>query len=238
MKKISLLMLIFALGILLVAGGFSNPGYAKGSKKKAAQVEQKATKPATSKKTVTSNKATTKTATTVNTRTTAKTGSANETDALLRSIGTSQAEIQAMIKQSAASATSASPAAGEQINWQVISGGGGFSSSTNFKMVGVIGQTAVGMASSTNFNLNQGFLQNFSSAGCCVTPGDYTHDGTFNIADVTAGISRIFSGGVAPACQDEADANGDNTYNIADVTFGIARIFSGGPAPVCGTTGS
>ncbi len=74
--------------------------------------------------------------------------------------------------------------------------------------------------------------------GCCDTPGDYTNDGSFNIADVTAGIARIFSGGVAASCQDEADANGDNTFNIADVTFGIARIFSGGPAPVCGTTGS
>ncbi len=74
--------------------------------------------------------------------------------------------------------------------------------------------------------------------GCCVTPGDYTHDGAFNIADVTAGIARIFSGGAAPFCNDEADFNGDNTFNIADVTAGIARIFAGGPAPICGTTGT
>ncbi len=74
--------------------------------------------------------------------------------------------------------------------------------------------------------------------GCCVTPGDYNNDGSFNIADVTAGIGRIFSGAAAPSCQDQADSNGDNTFNIADVTYGIARIFSGGAAPVCGTTGS
>ncbi len=72
---------------------------------------------------------------------------------------------------------------------------------------------------------------------CCVVPGDFTHDGSFNIADVTAGIARIFSMGLPPFCQDEADANGDNAYNIADVTYGIARIFSMGPAPICGTTG-
>ncbi len=73
---------------------------------------------------------------------------------------------------------------------------------------------------------------------CCDTPGDADNSGSFNIADVTFGIARIFSSGPAPACQDEADANGDNTFNIADVTYGIARIFSSGPAPVCGTTGS
>ncbi|MBN4057148.1 hypothetical protein JYU19_02455, partial [bacterium AH-315-J21] len=73
--------------------------------------------------------------------------------------------------------------------------------------------------------------------GCCVTPGDFNHDGSFNIADVTAGIARIFSGGAAPSCQDEGDYNGDNSFNIADVTAGIARIFSGGAAPVCGNAG-
>ncbi len=73
--------------------------------------------------------------------------------------------------------------------------------------------------------------------GCCDTPGDATNDGSFNIADVTFGIARIFNDGSAPACQDEADANGDNSYNIADVTYGISRIFGSGPAPICGTTG-
>ena len=76
------------------------------------------------------------------------------------------------------------------------------------------------------------------ATGCCVTPGDFDHDGAFNIADVTAGIARIFGGGPAPFCNDEADADGNNTFNIADVTYGIARIFGGGPAPICGTTGT
>jgi parallel beta-helix repeat protein len=74
--------------------------------------------------------------------------------------------------------------------------------------------------------------------GCCITPGDADGNGKFNIADVTFGIARIFSGGPPSACQDEADANGDNSFNIADVTYGIARIFSGGLAPVCGSTGT
>ncbi len=68
---------------------------------------------------------------------------------------------------------------------------------------------------------------------CCLIGGDANTDGSFNIADVTFGIARIFSGGPAPVCPEESDANADNTFNIADVTFGIARIFSGGPAPMC-----
>jgi hypothetical protein len=74
--------------------------------------------------------------------------------------------------------------------------------------------------------------------GCCLVPGDADHSGTFNIADVTFMIARIFSGGPPPVCTDEADADGSNAFNIADVTYSIARIFSGGPAPFCGTTGS
>ncbi len=74
--------------------------------------------------------------------------------------------------------------------------------------------------------------------GCCVVAGDYDHNGSFNIADVTAGIARIFASGPAASCQDEADTDGNNSFNIADVTAGIARIFASGPAPVCGTTGS
>jgi len=73
---------------------------------------------------------------------------------------------------------------------------------------------------------------------CCTVAGDFTGDDQFNIADVTFGIARIFSGGPPAPCQDAGDSNGDNAFNIADVTYGIARIFSGGPAPVCGTTGS
>ncbi len=79
---------------------------------------------------------------------------------------------------------------------------------------------------------------NPTGCSCCAVAGDADHNARFNIADVTFMINRIFSGGPAPACNDEADANGTNSFNIADVTYSIARIFSGGPAPVCGTTGS
>ena len=73
-----------------------------------------------------------------------------------------------------------------------------------------------------------------SSSGCCDKPGDFNNDGTYNIADVTSGISYIFSGGTGPGCAQEADFNGDGSYNIADVTAGISYIFSGGAGPICG----
>ncbi len=81
------------------------------------------------------------------------------------------------------------------------------------------------------------YIVDYSIAPCCATPGDYDHNGAFNIADVTSGIARIFSGGPVSPCQDESDADGNNSFNVADVTYGIARIFGGGPAPTCGTTG-
>ncbi len=71
-------------------------------------------------------------------------------------------------------------------------------------------------------------------SSCCIVPGDANDDGSFNIADVTFLIARIFTGGVASHCAQSADANGDGDMNIADVTYGIARIFSSGPAPICG----
>ena len=74
--------------------------------------------------------------------------------------------------------------------------------------------------------------------GCCQTPGDADHDGSFNVVDITFAIARIFSGGPAPQCQDEIDADGNNAFSIADITYMIARIFSGGAPPICGTTGS
>ncbi len=86
------------------------------------------------------------------------------------------------------------------------------------------------------YSLQNSCARPAACTGCCNIPGDANNDGSFNVADVTFGISRIFSGGGAPACQDKADANGDNAFNIADVTFGITRIFGGGPPPICGTS--
>ncbi|MEW5923700.1 MAG: dockerin type I domain-containing protein [Candidatus Zixiibacteriota bacterium] len=130
---------------------------------------------------------------------------------------------------------------GEQINWQVISGGGSVNgSSTNYRLGGTIAQTAVGLGTSTSYKINSGFWQDFSGGGtgCCNVPGDANDNNAVNILDVTFTISYLYKGGAAPACMDEADANGNNALNILDVTYTISYLYKGGAAPICGTTGS
>jgi PKD repeat protein len=111
----------------------------------------------------------------------------------------------------------------------------GISVSHTYTTKGVYDVTmSINVSCGANTLVKPGFI----TVLCCDTPGDYDNDGIFNIADVTAAIARVFSGGGPPFCNDEADMNGDNDFNITDVTYGIARLFSGGPAPICGTTGT
>ncbi len=68
---------------------------------------------------------------------------------------------------------------------------------------------------------------------CCFTRGDFLADGFVNIADVTAAVARIFSGGSATACPDDADANADGAFNIGDVTYLVGHIFGTNPRLPC-----
>ncbi len=64
--------------------------------------------------------------------------------------------------------------------------------------------------------------------------GDANGDGSFNVADVTFLIARIFTGGPEPCpTAGLGDVNCDGKVNIIDVTYIIATIFSGGPLPCC-----
>ena len=131
--------------------------------------------------------------------------------------------------------------AGEEINWQVISGGGSMNgTSTNYKLSGTIAQTAVGEGSSTNYGLGHGFWQDFgtSGQGCCNLAGDASNNDAVNILDVTYVINYLYKGGPPPVCNDEGDANGNNSINILDVTHLINYLYKGGPPPICGTTGT
>ena len=131
--------------------------------------------------------------------------------------------------------------AGEEINWQVISGGGAIDGgSTNYRLSGTISQTAVGTGSSDAYGLSHGFWQDFGPAGpgCCNYAGDASNNDMLNILDVTYVINYLYKGGPAPVCNDEADANGSNNLNILDATHVINYLYKGGPPPVCGTTGT
>lgn len=62
---------------------------------------------------------------------------------------------------------------GEEINWDVISSGGGEVTSTNYKVNLTIGQSAVGFVESSSYSANLGFWQNYETGpSCCVMRGD------------------------------------------------------------------
>ncbi len=130
---------------------------------------------------------------------------------------------------------------GEQIKWQVISGGGSVNgSSTNYRLGGTVAQTAVGLGTSTSYKINSGFWQDFGTGGpgCCNLAGDANNNDAVNILDVTFIINYLYKGGAAPVCNDKADANGNNVINILDVTYLISYLYKGGGTPICGTTGT
>jgi hypothetical protein len=135
-----------------------------------------------------------------------------------------------LVCSTVAFADNISPKAGEQLKWQVVSGGGTtVGSSTNYRLSTTLGQTAVGMGTSTSYKINQGFQQSFG--GSTYVCGDANGDGGVDISDAVFLIAYIFSGGAAPSPLLAGDANCDSTVDISDVVYLIAYIFSGGPAP-------
>lgn len=128
----------------------------------------------------------------------------------------------------------ARPQAGEQIKWQVISGGGTRGASASYVLEGTIGQTAIGPGVSTTYHLYQGFWQDFGEASCCNLPGDANNDGKVNVGDAVYIINYVFRGGPAPLCLQEGDANGDGKINVGDAVYIINYVFRSGPVPICG----
>ncbi len=125
------------------------------------------------------------------------------------------------------------PQAGEQLKWQVVSGGGTTNgSSTNFKLSSTVGQTAAGPGASTNYQLIHGFQQNFAAAIACFC-GDADGSGAISISDAVYLINYIFAGGAAPDPLCEGDADGSGAISISDAVYLINYIFAGGPAPHC-----
>ncbi len=127
-------------------------------------------------------------------------------------------------------------ATGEQINWQVISGGGGSASSPNYMLTGTIGQPVVGHSTSASYAVNAGFWQNFSSSGgCCIGDrGNVNGDAmdAVDISDVIYLVDYSFGTGPAPGCTEEADVNGDGTLDISDLVYLVDYSFGTGPPPV------
>ena len=123
---------------------------------------------------------------------------------------------------------------GEQLEWQVISSGGGRSTSENFDLKCIIAQTAVGRGTSASYEIWHSLWQSNYSTNCCNLPGDANNDDQTNVGDAVYLINYVFSGGPPSPCMDEGDANSDCSVNIGDAVFLISYIFGGGPVPACG----
>jgi hypothetical protein len=122
------------------------------------------------------------------------------------------------------------PAAGEQIDWQVISSAGTEAASENFQMMATAGQTATGFGGSASFKLSHGYW--FSSVfGADFLCGDADGNTIVNISDAVYLISYIFGGGPAPDPLLSGDADCNQIVNISDAVYLISYIFGGGPAP-------
>ena len=123
----------------------------------------------------------------------------------------------------------ASPASGEQIKWQVISGGGNRGISTNFILSGTIGQTAAGPAASTNYKVNSGFWQSFASGGgCCAgVTGNVDCDpgNGIDISDLSALIDNLYISFTPLCCTEAANTDGQPGIDISDLSALIDYLY-------------
>ena len=120
---------------------------------------------------------------------------------------------------------------GEEINRQVLSGGGTDCSSTGYRISGTVSQTAVGSSSTTGYGLNHGFWQDFGGDYICdCFPGDIDNNSSINILDVVRLINYKYKGGAAPVPYElcNGDPNADCLINVLDVVHLINYKFKEG----------
>jgi len=143
--------------------------------------------------------------------------------------------------------------AGEEINWQVISGGGSINGiSANYILSGTLGQTATGTGSFASYAVLHGFWQGFEGSGgnCCIDwglPGDANDDMAINLLDVLQIIAFVYQDPIGEppnphGCDALMDCNGDGpdlenpTINLLDILAMIEHVYQepmGEPALCC-----
>ena len=141
------------------------------------------------------------------------------------------------------SGTTASPEAGEQINWWVIGAGGGSGASTSYTLSGTVAQVSVEFGSSPSYQLSGGYWQVFGTGDCCVgRVGDANGLGGDEptIGDVSVMIDAKFISGSCDGtivCLTEADINQTgllaavcDDITIGDISILIDYLFITGPS--------
>lgn len=139
------------------------------------------------------------------------------------------ATVTALVTTPTVVTTPSVPNAGEQIKWQVISSGGNRGISTNYIVSGTVGQTAVGLVTSTNYKVNQGFWQNFATpTSCCTgTTGNVNMSGIVDLSDLSALANYLTGGGYVLPCVPEANINNAGIVDLSDLSA-LANYLTGG----------
>lgn len=123
----------------------------------------------------------------------------------------------------------ATPAAGEQITWQVISGGGNRSTSASYIVMATIGQTAAGPVASSSYRVNQGFWQNFAAVtSCCSGTTGNVNESVSESPDLSDLSLLIAYLTVTPRptlpCLPEANINTAGIIDLSDLSLLIAYL--------------
>jgi hypothetical protein len=128
------------------------------------------------------------------------------------------------------------PVTGEEINWQVISGGGENNGlSSNYGLAGTVGQVATGGGSSESFQLQHGFWQVFAG-GTDYVCGDADGNEVVNVSDIVWMINFVFGDGPPPEPMAAGDVDCNGSVNVSDIVFLINFVFGTGDEP-CDTDG-
>lgn len=126
---------------------------------------------------------------------------------------------------------SAEQQVGEEVNWQVIAGGGAINTvQGDLLLSGTLGQPTVGLVTAGDLDIHIGFWQDFTAAGE-VLCGDVDASGSVNISDAVYLIGYIFAANPPPDPLSIGDVDCSGTINMSDVVYLIAYIFGGGPEP-------
>jgi len=123
---------------------------------------------------------------------------------------------------------------GEQINWQVVSGGGSRAASTEYTMDATVGQTAVGDVASALYKIKQGFWQNWPATSCCVGyTGNVNMSGIVDLSDLSALVSYLTGGGYVLPCPAEANVNNTGIVDLSDLSALVSYLTGGGYVLPC-----
>ncbi len=108
------------------------------------------------------------------------------------------------------------------IRWEVVATGGTDSHYANgTHLTGSVVQTAVGVVTSPNYAVSQGFWQSFLAC----TRGDANDNSQIDISDAVYIINYVFLGGAAPNSPCGGDPDGNGYTNISDAVWIINLIF-------------